>query len=420
MSLSTQLHDHGATKMESIGEMSNETSSSSPSLNAARGFSAHQQANKGKVIPPPKSTSPDSTVDFSLCVSGKKVDVSNLISESDSAPEHRDRKRIHQRLSHVNDIAYPKLPDEIDREIDVPALIRQQQQRALSPPTAPPDERSERQHHSHYPPSSPSHDRRAMWQQREFAQHSFTRRQQERSLYPYARSESQRQFAGELEQEDPYELRRRSASRPDPYNRESSLRYRRSREGSFRSRHQHAFEDRDHETTVEYPYSMGYNDMSDRRHHGSGRYPLREYMGSDQRFGTGSSRRRDRLMDSRSRASEVSCGSLAYVEDVGRGSSQRLRMSRDFDRELPQQHQPKQLEVEIAPGVSERLRGAEETSLALEHGRYISSDCMCCGARSYCIDDASYLLCPICKVVSPTGTGGESGGVGLGVLTDQY
>lgn len=88
----------------------------------------------------------------------------------------------------------------------------------------------------------------------------------------------------------------------------------------------------------------------------------------------------------------------------------------------PSRHQD-DLEIEIEPGVFARLRGAEETWVAVEDGQVAYTDCMCCGANLMCIDDALYVLCPECKVVSPLfsdgGRGNPHGGVGLGLRADD-
>ena len=71
--------------------------------------------------------------------------------------------------------------------------------------------------------------------------------------------------------------------------------------------------------------------------------------------------------------------------------------------------------VEIAPGFAARLRGAEETWRAIENDFYLPAQCFCCQSDElFCIMDASYVLCPSCKVVSPMAGCATDGGVGLG------
>ena len=74
--------------------------------------------------------------------------------------------------------------------------------------------------------------------------------------------------------------------------------------------------------------------------------------------------------------------------------------------------------ITIAPGVRARLRGAQETYDCVAQDFYLPTQCLCCGTDDlFCIMDASYVLCPMCKVVSPLDGGADAdyqGGVGLG------
>jgi hypothetical protein len=95
--------------------------------------------------------------------------------------------------------------------------------------------------------------------------------------------------------------------------------------------------------------------------------------------------------------------------------------------------------VEIAPGVLAPLRGSRETWRAIQRDDYRPTTCVVCGCGSahdtttlFVIQDASYVLCPICRVVGPvdgdsddnvsnaggasstTSGGAKTGGVGLG------
>ena len=72
--------------------------------------------------------------------------------------------------------------------------------------------------------------------------------------------------------------------------------------------------------------------------------------------------------------------------------------------------------MEIAPGQRVRLRGAKETWQCVENDFYLPTTCFSCDTDLCCIMDASYVLCPVCKVVSPVEgwAGGPDGGVGLG------
>ena len=57
--------------------------------------------------------------------------------------------------------------------------------------------------------------------------------------------------------------------------------------------------------------------------------------------------------------------------------------------------------VELCPGVYARLRGAAETYNCIETDGYIPVLCVACTQEILCIEDASYVLCPHCKIVSP-------------------
>ena len=77
--------------------------------------------------------------------------------------------------------------------------------------------------------------------------------------------------------------------------------------------------------------------------------------------------------------------------------------------------------VEIAPGVYHRLRGAAETWECVERDFYMPVSCFACAAELCCIQDASYVLCPTCRVVSRMDgmSADHDGGVGLGFTMDD-
>ncbi|CAB9526418.1 Receptor-type guanylate cyclase gcy [Seminavis robusta] len=78
------------------------------------------------------------------------------------------------------------------------------------------------------------------------------------------------------------------------------------------------------------------------------------------------------------------------------------------------------LKVEIEPGVFRTLRGKDETLHAMECGFMIDLSCMVCTMHVSCIADAEFVLCPVCKSVSPiVNNTGNGGGVGLGVEPDD-
>jgi hypothetical protein len=72
--------------------------------------------------------------------------------------------------------------------------------------------------------------------------------------------------------------------------------------------------------------------------------------------------------------------------------------------------------IEISPGVHVRLRGADETWKAIENDNYMPAECICCESTIFCIQNADYILCPDCRVVSRMeGLSSHGvGGVGLG------
>ena len=81
--------------------------------------------------------------------------------------------------------------------------------------------------------------------------------------------------------------------------------------------------------------------------------------------------------------------------------------------------------IQVAPGEYMRLRGAQETWKAVQQDFYIPGTCICCQETLFCIQDAVFVLCPICDVVSPSQPGkilisnGYNGGVGLGFVIDE-
>jgi len=82
--------------------------------------------------------------------------------------------------------------------------------------------------------------------------------------------------------------------------------------------------------------------------------------------------------------------------------------------------------IEVAPGMHMRLRGSQETWRAIEQDFYMPSECICCNTTLFCIQDAAYVLCPDCRVISPMegfvnggGGGDDGGGVGLGFYMED-
>lgn len=81
-------------------------------------------------------------------------------------------------------------------------------------------------------------------------------------------------------------------------------------------------------------------------------------------------------------------------------------------------------EIEVLPGQFMLLRGAEETWRAVHRDFFLPTQCSCCRETLFCIQDADYILCPTCRVVSPfpgrpSDSGDSGGGVGLGFDLEQ-
>lgn len=64
--------------------------------------------------------------------------------------------------------------------------------------------------------------------------------------------------------------------------------------------------------------------------------------------------------------------------------------------------------IPIAPGVSAKLRGANETFECIERDFYLPVTCFACSLEMCCIQDADYVICPVCRVVSPLDTGSST------------
>lgn len=77
--------------------------------------------------------------------------------------------------------------------------------------------------------------------------------------------------------------------------------------------------------------------------------------------------------------------------------------------------------IEVAPGIRARLRGAKETMTCVENDYYLPAACLDCSQDLFCIMDASFVLCPTCKVVNPFEgcADGLEGGVGIGFTYDD-
>ena len=87
---------------------------------------------------------------------------------------------------------------------------------------------------------------------------------------------------------------------------------------------------------------------------------------------------------------------------------------------VTEQTSNKQATIEIAPGVTANLRGATETWACIRNDFFLPTTCFACELEMCCILDASFVLCPHCKVISPLeGNEAPNGGVGLGFTFDD-
>jgi hypothetical protein len=111
------------------------------------------------------------------------------------------------------------------------------------------------------------------------------------------------------------------------------------------------------------------------------------------------------------------------LSDCSSSTDRKVHSIPEFSRSQmpPPPPLPSQSHVKISPGVQVRLRGADETWKAIQHDYYMPTECICCESTIFCIQDADYVLCPDCRVVSRL-EGSSShgmGGVGLGFTYDD-
>ena len=125
-------------------------------------------------------------------------------------------------------------------------------------------------------------------------------------------------------------------------------------------------------------------------------------------------------------------GTRSYSKSLSSSSSScvddgKLPAQSNKDKTAPKY--PNTVLVEISPGTRVPLRGAVETLDAVRIDFYAPGTCMVCDALSnpagssegavgpmFCIQDAAYVLCPVCKSISPFADQGY--GVGLGFTLD--
>ena len=99
---------------------------------------------------------------------------------------------------------------------------------------------------------------------------------------------------------------------------------------------------------------------------------------------------------------------------------------------------PSVVTIAVAPGLTLPLRGSDETWKAITDGRTMMTKCCTCNSDLHCIEDAKFVLCPDCWIVSPVdqlpndtlsennnsdhrivGSNHHSYGVGLGVKGEE-
>jgi len=80
----------------------------------------------------------------------------------------------------------------------------------------------------------------------------------------------------------------------------------------------------------------------------------------------------------------------------------------------------KRIDIEIVPGHNVPLLGSDESWHAFKNDNVIPTECSACQTFLYCIDTASMVICPSCRMVSPLDQNGciESEGLGLGLSVE--
>lgn len=89
------------------------------------------------------------------------------------------------------------------------------------------------------------------------------------------------------------------------------------------------------------------------------------------------------------------------------------------ERKTPERALSAESRIEIVPGFSARLRGAQETWASVEEGFYQPVTCMSCTLSLCCILDADFVICPCCRGITPITDVPGDGGVGLGITVDD-
>lgn len=110
--------------------------------------------------------------------------------------------------------------------------------------------------------------------------------------------------------------------------------------------------------------------------------------------------------------------SLQYSETSSLGTS--LAEENDWHRSNQVcSGESSQKSIEIAPGEFLTLRGANETWQSIQNDEFMPASCSCCHETIFCIQDAGFVLCPFCRVVSPMHGNSPDAGVGLGFCMED-
>lgn len=81
---------------------------------------------------------------------------------------------------------------------------------------------------------------------------------------------------------------------------------------------------------------------------------------------------------------------------------------------------PKSVLIEISPGVQAQLRGSEETWQAILDGGYAPVLCLSCNTSLFAVQNCSFVLCPLCRVISPMDAAdNKREAVGMGFTFDD-
>lgn len=76
--------------------------------------------------------------------------------------------------------------------------------------------------------------------------------------------------------------------------------------------------------------------------------------------------------------------------------------------------------VEIQPGLKQPLRLALETESAIRKGFVRGVGCTSCEVQMFCIKDAKFMLCPLCRVITAVECDSKAAfGVGLGIVQNS-